>query len=155
VAVARQGRVPEARAVVLSRSAVVSASPHIGLLRAILRIERGNLPGGLWTLLQIPSGMLISPAERSRRGLLTLFLPLASAIGMAAVAGAGWAWAPEASSLRLASALGLLLAMLGGSLAVVLLRVQAVRLLAGSASAEGRLVSLELLPREREPEGGN
>lgn len=155
VAVARQGRVPEARALMTRGSSAVPSTPHLALLRAILRVERGNLPGGLIALLGIPAGVLITPAERARRGLLTLFLPLASALGMATVAGAGWAWASAGSAVRLASGLGLLMAILGGSLAVILLRVRAVRILAGAAPAEGRLVSLELLPREREPEGGN
>ena len=59
------------------------------------------------------------------------------------------------SLLRSFSEAGMLLALVGLGCSAVVLRVRALRILVGGAPAEARLVSLDLLPREREAEGEN
>lgn len=153
VALARRGRADEATAALAAFEAPPSA--HLSLLAGLLALRAGRLPRGLAHLLRAGAGPLVATAERARRGVLLLFLPLlVAASGVGVVGFIGLAH-PEVDATNLGALVTLLLSVGLAWVTARALRLRADQLLLGAAPAELRLVSLELMPRERPPEVDN
>lgn len=157
VAVARGGRFAEARAILRALPEGAEADPHVRLLRGLLALRQLRVGSALVDLVVAGRHPLITPAERCRRE----YLLRAASLAVSLLAALGCLTGVLALSVRgepSVIALGAGWSLLAGVASVVGavgLRRKLGRLFAGSSPAEARLVSLEMLPRDRSPDAEN
>ena len=122
----------------------------------MLELRAGRFFRGVWRLAGLTEGRLATTAERCRRWLLHLTLMVNGGLLAALAAGsvAILSGLDQILPVPGAAVLGLTSLTVIAATALVL-RLRATRVLVGTGPAEVRLVSLELLPREREQAADN